>query len=220
MPVFIRPLVRQEMDNYVDGFGNKRNWKNYRNKNLPVSQTVTQVAPAQNTMTFRALVESEVERDPLNDIGPIKTSRRKIKGTDFKSLSHPKRLNKDKTKPTLKHIQYLVTIRFHEVKFSEKGTIKYNTPFLVDGEQVFAKPPSIKENPCMLKCQCRDFQMVWEKALAEGDGLWPNNKWTRYERVVPPSGLPPRNPNEKMGYCKHIQNLLEYLYANEMIGNG
>jgi hypothetical protein len=208
------------MDNYVDGFGNKRNWKNYRNKDLPVSQTVTQVSPPQSTMTFRALVRSEEKRDPLNDIGAIKTSKKKIKGTDFTAVSHPKKLGKSGLPPKLQFIQYLVTVRFHEVKFSEQGTQKFNTPFMVDGEQVFAKVPSIKENPVMIKCQCRDFQMVWEKPLADGNGLWPNNKWTRYERVTPPSGLPPRNPNEKMGYCKHIQNFLEYLYANEMIGNG
>ena len=207
--VYIKPIVRQEMDNYVDGYGNKRDWKAY-NKTLPVTKFVSQPNPFQESLTFRALVTSEEPRDPRNSIGAVRNVRRRD-GTVRPAVSRPS---------PKRFIQYLVTIRFNGIKFSdeEKGTAPLK--WEVAGATKFSRVPTVENNTVMLKCQCRDFMFTFERPLALNGGLWPNNRWTRYERLTPKgSGYPERNPKEKMGYCKHIATMLNYLWNEGMVRN-
>lgn len=207
--VYIKPIVRSELDGYVDGYGNKRDWRRY-NKNLNVQKLQIQPNPFQRSLTFRALVTSEEPRDPNNSTGAV----RNVKRSDGS-------IRKIRKKPVEKrYIQYLVTVRFHELEFKDKETVMYNQKWNVAGREVFSRTPTIAANPVMMKCQCRDFMFTWEKPLAEEGGLWPNNRWTKYQRLTPKgSGYPERNPKEKMGYCKHVATMLQYLYDSGLLRN-
>ena len=83
-----------------------------------------------------------------------------------------------------------------------------------------------KDNNGVVVKNCRDFMMTWERPLALKGALWPNNVWTKYKRKTdfnpmekpsPVKNPPYRNPDEKMGICKHIQNLIDYLVDNDVI---
>ena len=212
--VFIKPVAREEMDSYVDGYGNARDWRAYRKKNLNTTKLQIQPDPKSESITFRALVKSEVPRDPSDAIGEIKNVFYK-RGKKAGKLKRKVR-KKSKT-PTF--IQYLVSIQFFGLDFREQESAQYNQSWSVDGKEMFTRAPTISQNRAMIKCQCRDFMMVWEKPLADNGGLWPNNKWTKYNRLTPVTEYPPRNPKEKMGYCKHVQALLQFLYDADMLRN-
>ena len=194
--VYLKPVVRSEMSQYVDGYGNSRDWKKY-NKSLNVSKFESQPNPFMEMLTFRGLVKSEVPRDPKNSTG--NASKRKKPGAK-------------------QYIRYLVTVRFHNLKFVDAETKQFSVKSKVAGREQWTRIPTIHNNKAMIKCQCRDFMMTWEKQLADNGGLWPNNRWTKYKKVSG-SDRPPRNPKDKMGYCKHIQTFLQFLYDSGLIQN-
>jgi hypothetical protein len=206
--VYIKPLVRQELDGYVDGYGNKRDWRSY-NKGLNVQKFQIQPNPFQRSITFRGLITSEEPRDPNNSTGAVRNIKR---GEGFRKVRKrpaPKRF-----------IQYLVTVRFHGLDFRDKESVQFNQKWEVAGRTSYTRVPTIAANPAMLKCQCRDFMFTWEKPLADEGGLWPNNVWTKYQRLTPKgTGYPERNPKEKMGYCKHIATMLQYLNDSGLLRN-
>ncbi len=237
------------MTKYRDGYGNKREWRNY-NDSLNVSKF--QLNPGDKVVTFRGLVKSEELRDPHNSIGAVTNSlskRKKKKGKKTKLKDNEKMVKtrvkvkqkngvikyvtkmvlvkraKDKTrdedgnKIAKRHVNYLVTIQFHEMEFVEKGNRIYNQKWKVEGKDKFSRTPAISIHPAKIKCQCRDFMFTWEKALAEKNGLWPNNKWTSYIRLTSLAEYPRRNPMEKMGYCKHVETLLTYLNDSGLVRN-
>lgn len=206
--VYLKPLVRNEMDGYVDGYGNKREWRKY-NKTLNVSKLQVQPNPFQESITFRAMIVSEEPRDPNNSTGAVKNH--------IKKTGAVKKIRK-KPAPK-KFIKYLVTIRFHGLEFKDVESKQFNQKWEVAGRTMYSRTPSIRSNRAMIKCQCRDFMFTWEKPLADDGGLWPNNRWTKYTRLTPVTVTPPRNPNEKMGYCKHIATFLQYLNDSGMLSN-
>jgi hypothetical protein len=204
--VFIKPLVRNELNQYVDGWGNKRDRSKY-NKNLNVTKLQIQPNPFMETITFRALVKSEHPRDPNNSTGSM---------------------NKTKKPAAKRYITYLVTVRCHGVKFVEQETSQFNQKWDVAGTEMFSRRPAISRNKVMMKCICRDWISTWEWEVAGNGGLWPNNRPTKYVRknkfdpAVPKHphfNAPPRNPLKKMGYCKHIETFLQYLYDEDFIQN-
>lgn len=228
MPVYIKPLVKTEMTQYRDGYGNKREWRKY-NTALNVSKVQLIPAPGNKTLTFRGVVKSEELRDPNNSIGipKHKITKKKVKKkvkmkngkykTVVKEVSSIKR--GDKAPGALRHVNYLVTVQFHEMEYASGEDKKFNQKWKVEGRDTFSKTPTIEKHPVMMKCQCRDFQFTWEKSLAENGGLWPNNRWTRYVRLTPLSEYPARNPKEKMGYCKHVATLLTYMHDSGLVKN-
>jgi hypothetical protein len=202
--VLLEPVVRKHMDQFFDGYGNGRNAKQY-SKGLGISRFQAQPNPFMKTITYRALVKSEYPRDPNNATGSA---------------------NRKKKPSAKRFITYLVTVRFHEVEFSDEQKDKFNQEYEVAGRTQYAVRPSIKKNKVMIRCQCRDFMMTWERPVALKGGLWPNNVWTKYKRKTnynpmqdpsPVLNPPYRNPDEKMGICKHLQNLLDYLVDNDII---
>ena len=206
--VFLKPLVRKEMNQYFDGYGNGRDRSKY-NKNLDVSKLDITPETEDGTLTFRASIRSEYQRDEKRSKGNANINHRSSK--------------------SLKFINYLVTVRFHKVTFSEEKTPEFDKTWEDTWDDTYSKAPSIAANPAMIRCQCRDFMMTWEKWLAEKGGLWPDNKWTKYRRKTkfnpmqkphPVYNPPYRNPDEKMGYCKHVETLLNHLYNEDMIKNG
>jgi hypothetical protein len=159
MTVFLKPLVKKELTQYRDGYGNTRDWKNY-NDSLKVSRFLSQPNPFQKSITFRALVESEFERDPNNSTGKITNIKRKD-GTIRKVR---------KKTAKLRHIQYLVTIRFEDVTFSlveptEKQKAKL-LPWKVANRTSYSNVLTIAKNPARLKCQC--FTADTKIMLADG----------------------------------------------------
>jgi len=202
--VLLEPIIRKNMSQFFDGYGNGRSPKQY-SKNLMLSRFQAQPNPLQSSITYRALIKSEYPRDPNNSTG--NASRRKKAGSP-------------------KFITYLVTVRFHDVDFGDEKSDTRNQEYEVAGRTQFAAKPSVKKNKAMIRCQCRDFMMTWERPLALKGALWPNNVWTKYKRKTdfnpmekpsPVKNPPYRNPDEKMGICKHIQNLIDYLVDNDII---
>jgi hypothetical protein len=208
MPVFIKPLVHKELTQYVSGYGNKRDWKNY-NTTLSVDRFSILPAPGMKAITFKATVKSEVPRDPKSDVGKV----------DNKVLKSGKIIKKrPKPAKTKKFINYEVVVQFFGMEYSEEETPKLPIKYKSGSRFVYTKTPSIKNNQCTLKCTCRDFMFVWEKPLADNNGLYPSsNAWTRYNRVT--DHIPPVNPNEKMGYCKHIATFLKFLNEKKALRN-
>lgn len=210
--VLIKPLVRDELSRYKDGYGNTRDYKNY-NDSLPVSKlkitpTLGTLNKPTSSITFRALVRSEEERNP-NDAFGVTKNKINRKGKFIRA-----KIKKAK----FKHVQYLVTIRFHEIRFVENESPIYKVPWKIGFTTYYAKTIAIQNNPVMMRCNCRDFSFTWEKPLADQGGLWPNNVWSKYV-PVPGSDREPRNPDNRMGYCKHIQTFLVFLYDSELIRN-
>lgn len=258
--VFLKPLVKHEMDNYRDGYGNKREWRNY---NDTLNVTKFQLKPGDKVVTFRGLVKSEEVRDPNNCIGAVdnkiaKKKREAKKAKKAKQLAALKKGKKDpnirmvKTRVKVKqkngvikyvtkliavkkakdktkdedgskiakrHVNYLVTVQFLEMEYKQTPNRIYNQKWKVEGKDVYSRTPAISIHPAKIKCQCRDFMFTWEKSLAEQNGLWPNNKWTKYVRLTSLDEYPRRNPKEKMGYCKHVETLLTYLNDSGLIRN-
>jgi len=223
MAVFIKPLVKAEMTQYRDGYGNKREWRKY-NTTLNVSKIQLIPAPGNKTLTFRGIVKSEELRDPNNSIGLPKhkiTKKKVKKKVNGKTVTkyETKIKRGDKPVAALRHVNYLVTVQFHEVMYQDTTSKLFDQKWKVDGKDKFSRTPTIEKHPVMMKCQCRDFQFTWEKSLAENGGLWPNNRWTKYVRLTPLSEYPARNPKEKMGYCKHVATLLTYMNQSGLLRN-
>lgn len=214
MPVFLKPIVQSEMTQYVHGDGAKRDWRNYNTKLAFSAVDVNPVIGSEvSTITFSCLVTSEVPRDPNNSTG--KVVNRKLRSGAVKKIRKPSAPEK--------FIDYKVVIQFHAVEFAEDQTEITPRAWTYKGKPVYSSVPSINRNPCRIKCTCRDFMFVWEKPLADDDGLYPiKNSWNRYQRITPPPpvGRPKVNPNNKMGYCKHIATVLAALARNgELIMN-
>lgn len=132
---------------------------------------------------------------------------------------------------------YLVQVRFHRVDFCPKGD---QTTTLRSGKKVTFTTPHSEDCPVSLKCPCQDFQFSFEWELYKEDSCIGN--WRRYKPdteggTIPlydvkhpkggtykrlsdhpkKGGYPFRNPKGKVGYCKHINSLLEELNAKGRI---
>jgi hypothetical protein len=219
--VYIKPVVIKEMNAYRDSNGNTRDREMYNVPQLIGGVSKFQITPnigklneGTGSILYRAYVESEFERDEKNSIGPIK--QKKKRGRIFNVRKPPEKK---------KFINYLVTAKFLEVNFSDDA-MTLDTPqrFFGSGNNVYyAEMPTIKNNKVMLRCQCQDFIHTWSVALAKNNGLWPNSTaWTPYTRLTPISmtRYPVKNPDDRMGYCKHVETLLASLIKNGSIGNG
>lgn len=106
--------------------------------------------------------------------------------------------------------QYLTQVQFFKVEFSDEYKRGY-TETEINGKPIYFKPPTVSTSEVKLKCQCQDFRFYWEKELYDNKSLIGN--WRRYVRKTPPppEGRPYVNPDELVGYCKHIHNFLEHL---------
>lgn len=114
--------------------------------------------------------------------------------------------------------QYSTYVQFFNVSFnSARGGA--NTELVnVSGATSYHAKPSIARNPVTLKCSCQDFRFNFEKQLFDVQSLIGN--WRRYKRRTPPPTRPdqPKNPNpighdfvnpdDYLGYCKHVRSLL------------
>lgn len=104
---------------------------------------------------------------------------------------------------------YVTSIQFFDIDFfDEKDKKDHPLPVKVHGKIHYHQVPSVGRNTVLLKCSCPDFRFRWEKPLFDNGALI--GQWRKYTRVTPPPpvGLPHANPEELMGYCKHVNSLL------------
>lgn len=101
--------------------------------------------------------------------------------------------------------QYNSIILFKNVIFPAHETDTMIEIVGNDGNEYAIEPLTMNQD-VRCRCNCKDFRyrMAWYDHL---DHSLYNHPPKHYERVVPPSGLPPANPNEVPGLCKHILSL-------------
>jgi len=113
--------------------------------------------------------------------------------------------------------KYRVAVQFFEVKFSESKSKFFSVPARIQGNLFYRQVPDLKENSVKMKCSCPDFRFRFEKELFDNKGLI--GRFRKYTRKTPPppEGFPYANPEELMGYCKHIHSFLTRLKNTKRI---
>lgn len=110
---------------------------------------------------------------------------------------------------------YSVNIKFRKMEFKNNSDADFrNLVKQRDGSTVYHKQIDLKETPVALKCSCSDFRFRFEYPLHQKKGLIGN--FTKYTKV-PGSNRPPVNPDNLLGYCKHIHSLLTALDSSNDI---
>lgn len=129
-------------------------------------------------------------------------------------------LCKSETNPSK---SYKVIIHCHDTEFKDEETGNYtNKTSYKDrkGRRVikYHKNISVKNNRFSFSCNCLDFHHRFNYELADVDSLV-GNRHSGYERVTPawPLGEPNVNSTEKVGICKHLNSLLNYLYKKKIV---
>jgi hypothetical protein len=129
---------------------------------------------------------------------------------------------------------YTTTIRFFDVPLSKEQRNTNHDDLQIGAVTYYHPTPSVKRNPCQIKCTCKDFRFSFEKQNFDAGGLIGN--WRRYQRKTPPATRPKnaRNPNKDgrdfvnaepdggdtaTGWCKHIQTLLTLLHKEGKVRN-
>jgi len=115
--------------------------------------------------------------------------------------------------------EYATYMQFRNVEFSEEektGFIPYEATDRTGGSKMsFYKIPELNRNPVALKCSCPDFRFFAEYPLYKAKSLI--GQFRRYVRVSPPSGRPPKNPENILMYCKHIWSFANALKESELV---
>lgn len=168
--------------------------KNLRNTNdydiLDVSKLAVQPMKGVKTVTYKANVKGGMPRRT-----PGSSAKRK------------------------KKLDYQTMVQFLDVEFMESPTDETITA-TYNKQPYYFKIPDVREKFIKLKCSCQDFRFMWEKQLWDEKGLIGKfRSYTRKTLVPPgdPKGRPPVNPDEYMGYCKHMHSTLEKLREKKKI---
>jgi len=110
---------------------------------------------------------------------------------------------------------YHTAVEFFQVDYSnvqKPGWIPVETE---DGV-VYAEPPTMTYNNCALKCSCPDFRHRFEKELFDVGSLIGN--WRRYKRAATATRvMPPVNPRNIPGYCRHLWSLIQALVNSRVV---
>lgn len=112
---------------------------------------------------------------------------------------------------------YTTYIQFFKVDFQEAKAGDFVVPAKIGSSVLYHKKPSTDKNPVFLYCSCQDFRYRFSKPLYDSKGLLGN--WQRYKRVTPepPVGYPHVNPDNRLGYCKHISSMILDLKAKGQV---
>lgn len=103
---------------------------------------------------------------------------------------------------------YITMIMFNGIEFVEKKDKDHTLPVAIDGKMYYAQVPDLWKNTIRFKDTCPDFRFRFEKELYDVGAMIGN--WRRYTKV-PGSTRGPVNPDNRLGYCKHIFSLLTQL---------
>jgi hypothetical protein len=122
--------------------------------------------------------------------------------------------------------KYVTSIQFYDIEFNEDKTKRCTEMIEIQSARkkkvkgkakgetfiLFHEKPSKKNHPVALKCECPDFRFRFEKELFDHDGLI-GATFRKYTRKTPPppEGYPYANPEELMGFCKHLNSLIANL---------
>lgn len=123
---------------------------------------------------------------------------------------------------------YKTTIKFENVKFSDKKDKEHTEEIEFKGKKLYFKKPSLAKNSAKIRCQCADFFMKFETQIAKDGSLaygtarpyirktpeWTFGnikKWEDDKTGDVKKPYPYANPTGKLGYCKHIHSFLAYL---------
>lgn len=109
---------------------------------------------------------------------------------------------------------YKTTLVFKTVASQSNKTKVFPLQFFTkEGKPIYVEKPSY-EHHIVTRCQCLDFRHMWMwydrpyKALL--------GKAIPYRRV-PGSNRPPKNPDKVPGLCKHIFQILRYMYRRNLL---
>jgi len=114
-------------------------------------------------------------------------------------------------------MEYPVYVQFRQVEFSDEekeGFVPYETKDR-EGNPImkYYKIPELDHNNVALKCQCSDFRFFWEFPLYRVGSLI--GSFRRYVRKT--TTRPPKNPDNIVGYCKHLFSLIQALKASNLV---
>jgi hypothetical protein len=112
------------------------------------------------------------------------------------------------------------SIVFAELEFALEKDAKH--PVTVDlvelGKKklVYMEKPSVSRSRCRVRCTCSAFFFYYSWAV-KLQGNQAGQDFPKYTRVSPPSGIPPKNPRNFAGVCKHIAALVVWGQKNKII---
>lgn len=140
-----------------------------------------------------------------------------INSVTFRGIVTGEFVRQDEDGGRAKRQKYRVAVQFFEVKFSKAKSKFFSIPAKIGKALQFRQVPNLKENTVKLKCSCPDFRFRFEKELFDNKGLI--GRFRKYTRKTPPppEGHPFANPDELMGYCKHVHSFLVRLKDNKQI---
>lgn len=107
---------------------------------------------------------------------------------------------------------YLSYIQFYDLEVTEKRTTKTPTPIKIYNDTYWFSIPNTKCRVAM-SCTCSDFTFTWEKELFDVGSLI--GKWRPYQRKT--KHMPPRNPKNVPGVCKHLWSLITQLSESDLL---
>jgi hypothetical protein len=123
---------------------------------------------------------------------------------------------------------YKTSIQFFGVEFGKRKSTKHSVPAKdPNGKLIFHSIPSTVTNRVALKCSCDDFRFAFEKQLFDDKSLI--GSFRKYKRKTPPGTRPqnPKNPNpvghdfvnpdNLLGFCKHVNSLMRALNKSKFI---
>lgn len=107
--------------------------------------------------------------------------------------------------------KYNQVIIYDNVNFSDTKSEKFKIPVkLANGKKKYAEVPNSSTHPTKNRCSCLDFKFTWN--------YYDKTKEVLHGRPMPPPpGQPIRNPKKVPGLCKHLLQLVNYLYSKKII---
>lgn len=123
---------------------------------------------------------------------------------------------------------YITFVQFFDVEFKENKDKKFFIPVSVGENLKFHSKHSVAKNRVSLKCSCDDFRFRFEKQLFDEKALI--GRFRKYVRKTPPPVRPANaknpnpigkdfeNPDDYLGFCKHIWSLLNALKGSDIVG--
>lgn len=117
-------------------------------------------------------------------------------------------------------IKYPTVIAFYNIEFIDgeenwkRGMLKFENPDT--GAVVVCNKPDYRRTPVRVYCACPDFYFTFAYPDYNKQCYY-GKKPKPYKHVMPPSGYPPKNPNNIPGLCKHILNMVNLLIKQDYI---
>lgn len=221
MPSNLKKL-NKGLGNYRGGLAHKTG------KKLKIADFEVKARPGLKTLTFISTVHSEHSAVRRKEAADQKSKIGKINPVTGKKYSYD-----GKAPPAPK---YKVSLNFQDVIFSKDKTEKAPQSAKIIGldKLIFFELPNARTAKISLTCSCPDHRHSFSWPLAK-EGALIGNKM-KYTRVTParkgdpddpksyvrptnpknpnPYGKDFVNPDNEMGYCKHVFSVLKFLKLN------